>query len=71
MSDADQPEPKDEQAKTNDGKLGRLVMKISDGELITIGDDVQVRLNRARPGRADVSVTAPKSMKIWRHPKQG
>lgn len=48
---------------------GYLVRKMREGDGITIGDDVEIRLSTSRANRAEIAIRAPQNMPIRRIPK--
>lgn len=46
--------------------IGTLVFTIKEGEVVTIGDDVQITMKRMDRKQARMTVKAPKSKKIQR-----
>lgn len=52
-------------------EIGRLVIGFSDGDMITIGDDIFIAFNKIRGNRWRLLINAPKDKKVKRHGKAG
>lgn len=48
-------------------KFGNLCITVYEGDIITIGDDIILRIEKYSPTQIRLGVRAPKNMKIQRH----